>query len=118
VSSLAAAASPSAFVCGDADHYSSTHGDRGWGCGYRNLQLLLSALARRDRYAAALRSAGLLPNAGHQYAVPSLPRLQELIEAAWEAGFDTDGRDQVRKRLTGDSHNEMTLSAGRATAWH
>ena len=26
------------------DHYASAFGDKGWGCGFRNLQMILSAL--------------------------------------------------------------------------
>ncbi|KXJ12276.1 zinc finger-containing ubiquitin peptidase 1 [Exaiptasia diaphana] len=34
----------------DTDHYASTVGDAGWGCGYRNLQMLISSLLRIDIY--------------------------------------------------------------------
>lgn len=32
------------FVCSGVDHYASSYGDKGWGCGYRNLQMMLSSL--------------------------------------------------------------------------
>jgi zinc finger-containing ubiquitin peptidase 1 len=32
------------FVCSGVDHYASSYGDKGWGCGYRNLQMLLSSM--------------------------------------------------------------------------
>lgn len=32
------------LVCTSVDHYASSYGDKGWGCGYRNLQMLLSSL--------------------------------------------------------------------------
>lgn len=32
------------IVCTAVDHYASSYGDKGWGCGYRNLQMLLSSL--------------------------------------------------------------------------
>lgn len=32
------------LVCSAVDHYASSYGDKGWGCGYRNLQMLLSSL--------------------------------------------------------------------------
>lgn len=32
------------FVSSAVDHYASSYGDKGWGCGYRNLQMLLSSL--------------------------------------------------------------------------
>lgn len=31
-------------VCSAVDHYASSYGDKGWGCGYRNLQMVLSSL--------------------------------------------------------------------------
>lgn len=40
-------ASPSilrSLVCSAVDHYASNYGDKGWGCGYRNLQMILSSL--------------------------------------------------------------------------
>lgn len=32
------------LMCSAVDHYASSYGDKGWGCGYRNLQMLLSSL--------------------------------------------------------------------------
>lgn len=32
------------LLCSNIDHYASSYGDRGWGCGYRNLQMMLSSL--------------------------------------------------------------------------
>lgn len=32
------------LVCTAVDHYASSYGDKGWGCGYRNLQMILSSL--------------------------------------------------------------------------
>lgn len=32
------------YVCSSVDHYASSYGDKGWGCGYRNLQMMLSSL--------------------------------------------------------------------------
>ena len=39
------------WLSADTDHYCSSAGDKGWGCGYRNLQMLLSSLRRTDTYA-------------------------------------------------------------------
>lgn len=35
-----------ALTCSTVDHYASTYGDKGWGCGFRNIQMMLSALLR------------------------------------------------------------------------
>lgn len=32
------------LLCSSVDHYASSYGDKGWGCGYRNLQMMLSSL--------------------------------------------------------------------------
>lgn len=32
------------LLCSSIDHYASSYGDKGWGCGYRNLQMMLSSL--------------------------------------------------------------------------
>jgi len=103
VATMANLANPGCLLVADADHYASTHGDTGWGCGYRNLQLLLSALSRHADYGRALRNSGLLPSTsssssseGLAHPVPSIPRLQELIERAWESGFDPQGKEQVK----------------------
>jgi len=39
-----------AWLAIDTDHYASTVGDAGWGCGYRNLQMLISTLLKMDMY--------------------------------------------------------------------
>ncbi|XP_038077960.1 zinc finger-containing ubiquitin peptidase 1-like [Patiria miniata] len=78
-------------LCSDTDHYSSTYGDKGWGCGYRNLHMLLSSLVRIDEYRQVLFSG--------QNAIPSISKLQQLIEAAWAKGFDPQGREQLGGRV-------------------
>ena len=42
------------WLCSSAEHYASTYGDKGWGCGYRNLQMQLSSLAKCDLYEQVL----------------------------------------------------------------
>ena len=48
-----------ASLCSLAHHFAVSHGDKGWGCGYRNLQMILSCLAtsatyRQDLFGGAL----------------------------------------------------------------
>ena len=45
-----------AWLALDTDHYASTVGDAGWGCGYRNLQMLISALLKMDTYRPVMYS--------------------------------------------------------------
>lgn len=70
-----------ASVC----HVATGARDAGWGCGLRNAQMLWTYLAATAPYAAA---AARVSPAG---TVPSLRRLQELVDAAWAAGFDPAG---------------------------
>lgn len=37
------------LICSGVDHYASNYGDKGWGCGYRNMQMLLSSLLQVRR---------------------------------------------------------------------
>lgn len=38
------------WLCAETDHYSSSEGDKGWGCGYRNFQMQLSSLHKMEQY--------------------------------------------------------------------
>jgi hypothetical protein len=49
-----------AWSSSDTDHFASTVGDAGWGCGYRNLQMLISALLRIDIYRPMLYAGDYL----------------------------------------------------------
>lgn len=49
------------WLSADTDHFCSSLGDTGWGCGYRNCQMLLSALLRLDAYAPVLQGNHLHP---------------------------------------------------------
>ncbi|CAG9564880.1 unnamed protein product [Danaus chrysippus] len=91
------------YLCSAVDHYASTYGDRGWGCGYRNMQMLLSSLSRHGPYLTRLNEglggaegAGCVGGAG---CVPSIPSLQLLVERAWQMGFDTQGSEQLGCKL-------------------
>ncbi|XP_016090308.1 zinc finger with UFM1-specific peptidase domain protein-like isoform X2 [Sinocyclocheilus grahami] len=77
------------WLCAETDHYSSSEGDKGWGCGYRNFQMLLSSLHRMEQY-----------NLLH-VSVPSIPRVQALIEEAWGQGTDPQGASHFNHRLQG-----------------
>ena len=98
-------ASPSVvetLLASRTDHYASTFGDKGWGCGFRNLQMVVSCLLHSTQYRETVvaavegnRNLGGRLGAG----VPSLPRLQRVIEEAWRAGFDRAGCEQLGGRL-------------------
>ncbi|XP_026139656.1 ubiquitin carboxyl-terminal hydrolase ZUFSP-like [Carassius auratus] len=64
-------------------------GYKGWGCGYRNFQMLLSSLHRMEQYKH-------LP-----VSVPSIPRVQALSEESWDQGVDPQGASHFNHRLQG-----------------
>ncbi|KAL1123488.1 hypothetical protein AAG570_002568 [Ranatra chinensis] len=90
------------LLCTTVDHYASTYGDRGWGCGYRNMQMMLSCLVHHTGYNEQLYKQWLvgrgeaLPS---RSAMPSISRLQQHIEWAWRQGFDTQGCEQLGAKL-------------------
>ncbi|XP_019869364.1 zinc finger-containing ubiquitin peptidase 1 isoform X2 [Aethina tumida] len=86
------------MLCTCVDHYASSYGDRGWGCGYRNTQMLVSGLLTHTGYNERLYKLwqGQKPP---RSAVPSISRLQSLIEQAWANGFDLQGSEQLGCRL-------------------
>ncbi|KAF5919992.1 hypothetical protein HPG69_014358 [Diceros bicornis minor] len=73
------------------DHFHSSFGDKGWGCGYRNFQMLLSSLLQNDAYDDCLKGM----------SVPCIPKIQSMIEDAWKEGFDPQGASQLNNRLQG-----------------
>ena len=65
-------------LCCELTHFGISIADRGWGCGYRNLQMLISSLLEHDCYKNKLKQV--------MSDVPSIPKLQALIEKAWDEG--------------------------------
>ncbi|KAJ8290912.1 hypothetical protein GJAV_G00019120 [Gymnothorax javanicus] len=79
------------WLSSEADHYSSSDGDRGWGCGYRNFQMLLSSLHKMEVFKGCFRDR----------TVPSIPRVQALLEEAWQHGMDPQGASHFGNKLRG-----------------
>ncbi|XP_032909550.1 zinc finger-containing ubiquitin peptidase 1 isoform X1 [Catharus ustulatus] len=80
------------WLSAGVDHFHSSLGDRGWGCGYRNFQMLLSSLLQNSFYNDCLRDTTL---------IPSIPKIQSMIEDAWREGFDPHGASHFNNRLHG-----------------
>ncbi|XP_007440122.1 zinc finger with UFM1-specific peptidase domain protein [Python bivittatus] len=74
------------------DHFHCSLGDRGWGCGYRNFQMLFSSLLRNSSYKDCLKDNS---------SVPCIPKIQTSIEDAWKEGFDPQGASHFNSRLQG-----------------
>ncbi len=81
------------YVCSNVDHFASSYGDKGWGCGYRNAQMMISSLLHNPNYNEALKTA-----IGSD-SMPSISRLQKMVETAWQAGFDEPGKEQLGCKL-------------------
>ncbi|XP_022917163.1 zinc finger-containing ubiquitin peptidase 1-like [Onthophagus taurus] len=86
------------YICTCVDHYASSYGDRGWGCGYRNTQMLISSLLKHTGYNERLYTIWQNQKPPRS-SVPSISRLQGLIEEAWAQGFDLQGSEQLGSRL-------------------
>lgn len=67
----------------------------GWGCGYRNALMLLSALILFHPSYASLFSRE------SNGSDPSLRRVQGWLQEAWTGGWDPDGRQHFRGRVLG-----------------
>ncbi|XP_041043097.1 zinc finger-containing ubiquitin peptidase 1 isoform X2 [Carcharodon carcharias] len=79
------------FLCAETDHYHASLGDKGWGCGYRNFQMLFSSLMKMEGYKREL----------HDLVIPCIPKLQSMIEEAWKDGFDPQGAAHFQNKLQG-----------------
>lgn len=93
-------------MCSTVDYYATTYGDKGWGCGYRNLQMLISSLLQHTGYnelvykawSSGLGSGSSTKNPLRS-SIPSISKLQKMIEWAWVQGFDTQGAEQLGGKL-------------------
>ncbi|XP_065676119.1 zinc finger-containing ubiquitin peptidase 1 isoform X1 [Hydra vulgaris] len=78
-------------LCCNVTHFGISIADRGWGCGYRNIQMLISSLFEHDQY----KLKETMPD------IPSIPKIQALIEKAWSEGYDPTGKEQLDGKLQG-----------------
>lgn len=82
-------------ISGYIDHYQSVGSeDYGWGCGWRNIQMLSSHLLMRRIEARDVLFGG-------SEFVPDIPSLQRWLEVAWEKGFDVPGSHSFNKEVYG-----------------
>lgn len=76
------------ILSGYVDHFQSLESeDAGWGCGWRNIQMLSSHLIAQRHEAREVLFGG-------SGFVPDIPSLQRWLEIAWEKGFDPPGAAQ------------------------
>ncbi|XP_006648212.2 zinc finger-containing ubiquitin peptidase 1 isoform X1 [Oryza brachyantha] len=89
------AGSSTSIISGHVDHYQSLSSeDKGWGCGWRNIQMMSSHLLKQRPEA---REA-LFGGAGF---VPDIPSLQRWLEIAWDNNFDTLGSTHFHNEVYG-----------------
>jgi hypothetical protein len=82
-------------LSGWVEHYESRHReDLGWGCGWRNIQMLASHLLMTDQDAREVLFGGC-------GFVPDILSLQRWVEVAWRKGFDTPGADYFNWEIVG-----------------
>ncbi|XP_048348287.1 zinc finger-containing ubiquitin peptidase 1 isoform X3 [Sphaerodactylus townsendi] len=74
------------------DHFHCSLGDKGWGCGYRNFQIILSSLQKNSIYQDCLKDLE---------SIPCISKIQSLIENSWKEGFDPQGASHFNGRLHG-----------------
>lgn len=89
----------SALLCSKhVEHIGTRLLDYGWGCGYRNAQMLFTSLRHLECYTNLFpleeRDGGLA-------RVPSIEELQRTIEVAWHLGHDPPGAAHFKNRLVG-----------------
>ncbi|KAG0273783.1 hypothetical protein BGZ95_010399 [Linnemannia exigua] len=75
--------------------FQSDKTDRGWGCGYRNIQMMLSYVVGQTEPAATTAST----SATADNNIPTIPELQRQLEYAWTTGFDEQGAGQLGHKV-------------------
>ncbi|KAL2556418.1 Peptidase C78 [Forsythia ovata] len=83
------------ILSGYVDHFQSVESeDVGWGCGWRNIQMLSSHLLKQRQEAREVLYGG-------SGFVPDIAALQRWLELAWERGFDTLGSNDFDQKIYG-----------------
>lgn len=83
------------ILSGYIDHFQCLESeDAGWGCGWRNIQMLSSHLLEE-------RPETRKTVFGGSASVPDIPSLQRWLEIAWEKGFDAPGSAQFNHVICG-----------------
>ena len=71
-----------AFYCGPETHHVAKMPKEGGFCGYRNIQMLISYI----------RGAKGFGHEHFQGRIPSILKLQDFIEQAWDMGYNSAGK--------------------------
>lgn len=83
------------ILSGYVDHFQSIESeDVGWGCGWRNIQMLSSHLLKQRQEAREVLF-------GRSGFVPDIASLQRWLEVSWEKGFDALGSNDFDSEIYG-----------------
>jgi len=82
------------LLSGFVDHFQSSKEDKGWGCGWKNIQMQCSHLLSHREEAKRVLFGG-------SNFVPDIPSLQRWLELAWNKGFDVSGALHFDNRICG-----------------
>ncbi|XP_074365153.1 uncharacterized protein LOC141706240 isoform X2 [Apium graveolens] len=83
------------LISGYVDHIQSAKSEvAGWGCGWRNIQMLSSHLLQKRPEAREILFGGC-------GFVPDIASLQRWLELSWEKGFDKPGSEDFDKEIYG-----------------
>ncbi|GLT48962.1 hypothetical protein SLA2020_225490 [Shorea laevis] len=92
------AGNSTSILSGYVDHFQSTEcEDIGWGCGWRNIQMLTSHLLMQRQEAREVLFGG-------SGFIPDIASLQRWLEIAWERGFDALGADHFNHKIYGSTN--------------
>ncbi|KAF9413487.1 hypothetical protein BGZ94_000712, partial [Podila epigama] len=76
--------------------------DWGWGCGYRNIQMMLSYVVQQPcPKAESSPSRSSLGNIDDVPLIPTITQIQQQLEFAWSMGFDNVGAMQLGHKVEG-----------------
>ncbi|KAF9165414.1 hypothetical protein DFQ26_000159 [Actinomortierella ambigua] len=89
-------ADPSVAFC------ASDKTDKGWGCGYRNLQMMLSYVVQQPSLHAASSYSSSSHTAVDDIPLPTILNLQQQLEYAWRTlEIDPEGAAQLQRKVVG-----------------
>lgn len=87
--------SSASMISGYIDHHQSLPSeDKGWGCGWRNIQMMSSHLLKQRTEAREVLFGG-------SGFVPDIPSLQRWLEIAWDKNFDIIGSNHFHDKIYG-----------------
>uniref|UniRef100_A0A6I8N7F5 Zinc finger-containing ubiquitin peptidase 1 n=1 Tax=Ornithorhynchus anatinus TaxID=9258 RepID=A0A6I8N7F5_ORNAN len=90
----------------EVDHFHSSLGDKGWGCGYRNFQMLLSSLLRNEAYKDCLK--------GHSRTIVGIEERKNrtLCLLVFDPGCSSQEMQKLKQGVDGNGLKLLRRSVG------